>query len=145
MLKKIHFVFHKQFLKDREEKQKFKTSVTSLIKEIFLQEDISYSTIALVFCDDNEVREFNRKFLHHDYETDIITFHDQDDNQQVEGELLISIDTVSNNSARYKTHFIMELNRVIIHGILHLCGYDDKTRAQKLLMRRKENYYLNYI
>ncbi|MDQ3193530.1 MAG: rRNA maturation RNase YbeY, partial [Bacteroidota bacterium] len=75
----------------------------------------------------------------------IITFYDIDSENRIEGELLISVDTVKTNSEKYKTSFNNELTRVMIHGMLHLCGYKDKTAAQKQMIRKKENYFLNTL
>lgn len=100
------------------------------------------SSINLIFCGDDFIRDYNKKYLNHDYETDIITFHDLNDEGLIEGELLISTETVRKNSARYKESFENELLRVIIHGLLHLCGYSDKSRTDTALMRSKENHFL---
>ncbi|MBJ7429229.1 MAG: rRNA maturation RNase YbeY, partial [Bacteroidia bacterium] len=79
------------------------------------------------------------------YYTDIITFELNEKNEPIIGDIYISIDRVKENSKLYQTTFIQELNRVIIHGVLHLCGYKDKSKKDEQLMRKKENYYLNKI
>lgn len=84
----------------------------------------------------------NRKYLGHDYYTDIITF-DYCEGEVLNGDLFISIDTVRANSEEYGTSFENELNRVIVHGLLHLIGYDDHTEEDINMMRSKENFYLN--
>ncbi len=142
---KIYIIFKNEFIEDAEQKKLFKSSVKLLINKIFIQEEVNFSTITLIFCNDKTIRQYNKKYLGHDYETDIITFHDKDDMNKVEGELLISVDTVKHNFKRFKTDFQKELYRVIIHGILHLCGYKDKTSSHKLAIRKKENYYLKFI
>ena len=83
------------------------------------------------------------KYLQHDYFTDIITF-DYCEGDRLSGDLFISIDSVRENAKLYKTEFNEELNRVMVHGILHLIGYDDHTQKDQKLMRTKENYYLSF-
>ena len=84
----------------------------------------------------------NQKYLQHDYFTDIITF-DYCEGDRLSGDLFISVDTVRDNAVEYGTEFTEELNRVIVHGILHLIGYDDHEETDIEEMRRKENYYLS--
>ncbi len=98
--------------------------------------------ISIVFCSDDYLLALNRKHLNHDYFTDIITF-DYDEGETVSGDLFISIDTVRANAVQFGVSFPEELYRVIIHGVLHLCGYKDKTPEDSRLMREKENYYLS--
>lgn len=98
--------------------------------------------ISIIFCSDNYVLDINQKYLQHDYFTDIITF-DYCEGDRLSGDLFISVDSVRENSVEFGTEFKDELNRVIIHGILHLVGYDDHTEKDIKLMRSKENYYLS--
>lgn len=99
--------------------------------------------IAIVFCSDEALLKVNREYLQHDYFTDIITFDYTDaDKKIVSGDLMISIDTVRENSLKFSGSFIDELDRVIIHGILHLMGYGDKTPREEKKMREFENKYL---
>ena len=98
--------------------------------------------ISVIFCSDPYILETNLKYLHHDYYTDIITF-DYCEGDTLSGDLFISVDTVRENAAFYGVEFADELNRVIVHGILHLIGYDDHSDEDILLMRQKENYYLS--
>ena len=98
--------------------------------------------VSVIFCSDPYILEVNLKYLQHDYFTDIITF-DYCEGDTLSGDLFISIDSVRENAAFYKTEFEEELNRVIVHGVLHLIGYDDHTEADKKEMRSKENYYLS--
>lgn len=97
--------------------------------------------INIIFCSDRYILDVNLKYLGHDYYTDIITF-DYCTNNVLSGDLFISIESVKDNSIYYKTDFYEELNRVMVHGILHLIGYDDHTDEQTKLMRAKENFYL---
>lgn len=98
--------------------------------------------ISIIFCSDNYILDINRKYLGHDYFTDIITF-DYCSGNVLSGDLFISVDSVKENSVEYGTEFEDELNRVIVHGILHLIGYDDHTEEDVKVMREKENYYLD--
>ena len=98
--------------------------------------------ISVIFCSDPYILDVNLKYLQHDYYTDIITF-DYCEGDTISGDLFISVDSVRENAAFYKTEFEEELNRVIVHGVLHLIGYDDHSEADKKEMRSKENYYLS--
>ncbi len=97
--------------------------------------------INIIFCSDNYILDVNMKYLQHDYFTDIITF-DYCEKNILSGDLFISVDSVRENSIFFKTEFSDELNRVIVHGLLHLIGYDDHTPEEQKIMREKENYYL---
>lgn len=96
---------------------------------------------SIIFCSDSYILEMNRKYLGHDYFTDIITF-DYCEGKSLSGDLFISIDSVRDNSVHFGTTFEDELNRVMVHGVLHLIGYDDHTAEQQKTMRSKENEYL---
>ena len=98
--------------------------------------------VAVIFCSDNYILDVNIKYLQHDYYTDIITF-DYCEGNRLSGDLFISIDSVRENASFYGTEFADELNRVIVHGLLHLIGYDDHTKEDIAIMRAKENYYLS--
>lgn len=97
--------------------------------------------INFIFCSDNYILDVNMKYLQHDYFTDIITF-DYCEGKVLSGDLFISVDSVRENSIEFGTDFEEELHRVIVHGVLHLIGYDDHTEEDKKVMRQKENYYL---
>ncbi len=97
--------------------------------------------ISIIFCSDNYILDVNMKYLQHDYFTDIITF-DYCEGNRLSGDLFISVDSVRENASFYGTEFENELNRVIVHGLLHLIGYDDHTEEDQKTMRSKENYYL---
>ncbi len=94
--------------------------------------------IAYIFCSDEVILEMNKQYLQHDYYTDIITF-DYSANGTISGDIFISVDTVKSNSVKFGTDFSNELYRVIIHGILHLCGLKDGTEEEEAMMREKEN------
>ena len=98
--------------------------------------------ISIIFCSDNYILDVNMRYLQHDYFTDIITF-DYCEGDVLSGDLFISVDSVRENSIYYGTEFEDELNRVIVHGLLHLIGYDDHTEEEQKVMRGKEDYYLS--
>lgn len=100
--------------------------------------------ITYIFCSDNYLLEINRKYLNHDYYTDIITFN-YNENKLISGDIFISVDTVFKNSKEYHTNFEMELFRVMIHGILHLIGFDDQTDEQQDEMTRQEDQALRLL
>ena len=97
--------------------------------------------VNIIFCSDNYILDINQKYLQHDYFTDIITF-DYCEGNTLSGDLFISVDTVRENAIFYGTEFDDELNRVIVHGLLHLIGYDDHSEEDQKTMRSKEDYYL---
>lgn len=140
---KTNFFFLKDFLKDKEKKAKFRKEIRAIVPEVLQNENCALSFLNLIFCDNDTIRDYNNKFLSHDYNTDIITFFDYDETNIMYGELLISVDQVKLNAKDYNTTFNKELKRVIIHGVLHLCGYDDKTKNGKNKMRKREDFYLN--
>ena len=100
--------------------------------------------VNIIFCSDNYILDINQKYLQHDYFTDIITF-DYCEGKTLSGDLFISVDTVRENALFYGTEFDDELNRVIVHGLLHLIGYDDHSEKDRKLMRKKEDYYLSIL
>lgn len=108
------------------------------IKDIASKHGKTIGEIAYVFCDDAKILEVNRQYLGHDYYTDIITF-DYCEDDKLSGDIFISLDTVKSNSATYGTEYYDELTRVIIHGILHLCGYKDKSDDESRAMRALED------
>ena len=98
--------------------------------------------ISIIFCSDNYILDVNMRYLQHDYFTDIITF-DYCEGDRLSGDLFISIDSVRENALFYGAEFEDELNRVMVHGLLHLIGYDDHTDEEQKVMRTKEDYYLS--
>ena len=95
-----------------------------------------------IFCNDDRILEVNKEFLGHDYYTDIITF-DYSEPGVVSGDMYISLDTVQSNSRKFRTSYDRELMRVIIHGVLHLCGINDKGRGERAVMEAAENRALD--
>ena len=112
------------------------------IHSIFKKEGKKLGSVSFIFCSDKALLEINRKYLKHDFYTDIITF-DLSETEAIQAEIYISVDRVRENSYNLGISFKSELLRVIIHGILHLCGYNDKTQAEKRKIREKEDYFLN--
>jgi rRNA maturation RNase YbeY len=123
-------------------KKELKDNIKKVVREISIKEGKKIYSLNMIFCDDNFIKECNKEYLGHDYSTDIITFHDENEKGETEGELLMSAETISENALRFKTSEEEELKRVVIHGVLHLCGYKDKSSRQKVIMRKKENEYL---
>lgn len=122
-------------------KNKIKAWIVASVQE----EEHHISEIQYIFCDDSFILELNKKALQHNYFTDIITFQYNNKKEPIQSEIYISVDTVKSNAKLFNTSFQKELLRVIIHGVLHCCGYNDKTKAQEKQIRDKENYYLNKI
>jgi rRNA maturation RNase YbeY len=119
-----------------------RTTLKRFIESIFRSEKKKLSALNYVFCSDKRLLEINRQFLKHDFYTDIITFPLSGPKMPIEAEIYISIDRVRENASLLDESFSTELKRVIFHGALHLCGYGDKTKAEKEKMRNKEDYYL---
>lgn len=115
-----------------------KLQVKSWIKETAKRYGKKTGDIAFIFCNDEKILEINRQYLQHDYYTDIITF-DYSEKNTISGDIFISIETVKSNAKKYGVEYDTELLRIIIHGILHLCGQEDKTLATKKEMTEKEN------
>jgi len=118
-----------------------RTTLKKFIKSIFKQEGIQVESLNYIFCTDKALLSINQQFLQHNYYTDIITF-DLSDSAKIKGEIYISINRVRDNAKELGVSFTSELHRVIFHGALHLCGFNDKNKAQKAVMRSKEDQYL---
>ena len=123
---------------------KTEASVTKCIKALAKQELREIGDIIFVFCDDNYLHKINLEFLDHDTYTDIITF-DYSIGNEIISEIYVSVDRVAENAKKYSQTFENEIHRVIIHGVLHLCGYKDKLAEDKQIMRDKENHYLSLL
>jgi len=135
------------FNQDCSFKLKNRRLLSQWIKESAGEEGFSAGEIAIIFCSDAYLLEINRQYLNHDYPTDVITFDNRDPlkPKRISGDIFVSIDMVKENAEKYGATFETELRRVVIHGILHLCGYRDKSRADIRTMRAKENYYLTKL
>ena len=113
------------------------------IRETITSEGFRSGEISFIFCGDNYLHQINKEYLRHDTYTDIITFDNSDEEGTISGDIFISVERVEENALGFQVSSTDELHRVIIHGILHLCGYLDKKPADKKQMTEKENYYLN--
>lgn len=119
---------------------KKKNAVKKMLLFLIAKEKKKAGDISFTFCNDAFLLALNKKFLKHNTLTDIITF--QYPSKELSSEIFISVPRIKENAKTFNTSFENELHRVMIHGILHLCGYKDKTAAKKKEMRKKENHYL---
>lgn len=112
------------------------------IKKASISEGYEISELNYIFCSDQYLLEINKQYLDHDYFTDIITFDNSEEDKQMEGDIYVSVDRVKDNAETFHTNFDAEMRRVLIHGLLHLAGYEDSSEALKMAMRAKEDEYL---
>lgn len=124
---------------------KDKLLIKSLVARIFAEEDVVFKTVSYVFCNDEFLLKLNQQYLNHDTLTDILTFTLSGSSLPIVSEIYISVERVQENAADLKIEFSKELHRVMIHGVLHLCGYSDVSDSEKSEMRRKEDYYLSKV
>ena len=121
-------------------------SILKLVSVVMKSEYIKTAEILLIFTTDNVLMELKKKYFNQEHFTDVIAFRLNDYNEdKVEGEIYISVPQVSNNAKQYNQAFNKELSRIIIHGSLHLLNYKDKTPQEKIMMTKKEDYFLNKI
>lgn len=113
------------------------------LKLVITSEGKKQGDIQYVFCDDDHLNGINKTYLNHDTLTDIITFSTTENEDIISGEIYISLDRVNENSKTHSVSLANELSRVMVHGVLHLMGYDDHSESEKKLMRSKEDYYLH--
>lgn len=121
-----------------------KRETSAWIKKIANSYNKKIGDVGYLFCNDEKILEINRQYLDHDFYTDIISF-DYSEGDIISGDIFISLDTVRSNSQKYNTDFQEELHRVIIHGVLHLCGLDDKLEEDAIRMRESENSALKQL
>jgi rRNA maturation RNase YbeY len=126
-----------------EFKVKNPRKLSKWIKDAVRSEGRTIQEINYIFCSDNELLEINKQYLNHRTLTDIITFNNSEVSNSLESDIFISIERVTENAAKLSQSFDIELRRVMIHGILHLTGYGDKSPSQKAQMRKKEEAYLS--
>ena len=133
----IHFFFNETsiVLTNRNE-------LKSRLSTVFLDEGMLFSNLNFIFCTDHFLLSINKEFLGHDDYTDIITFSLGDPKEPIKGEIYISTERIRDNAVKHGCTIKNEIHRVMFHGVLHLCGYKDKTIKDKLKMTAKENYYL---
>lgn len=121
-----------------------KIEISKWISNVISSEEFKEGEINYVFCDDNYLLKLNIEFLNQDTLTDIISF-DNTIGKILHGDIYISIERIKENANTFRVSFQEELNRVIVHGILHYCGYKDKTEKDSIIMRDKENFYINQL
>jgi rRNA maturation RNase YbeY len=114
------------------------------IKTLLAMESKKIGDLCFIFCTDDFLLDINKKYLEHDYCTDVITFDYTVDNA-VSGDIFISIERVEENAREFGVSFNQELRRVMYHGVLHLCGYNDKSEDEERTMREKEDFYLKTL
>ena len=122
-----------------------KIKVHKLVKSICDLLEIKIDSLEINFISGKEIESINSQHLKHYYTTDIITFNYSEINNKLDGELFISVEDAEENAKKYKVSFQEEITRLVIHGILHLLGYDDQERKNKIKMKRKENQLLNTL
>ncbi|MDO1446249.1 rRNA maturation RNase YbeY [Rhodocytophaga aerolata] len=135
----IHF-----FSEDITFQLKNKNAVRKWLKSVIIYEQHSLLTLNYIFCSDAYLLEINTKYLNHNYFTDVITF-DNSSSELLEGDIFISIDRITDNATKFNSTFDFELFRVMVHGLLHLLGYNDHSDSEIAQIRLKENYYLSLI
>jgi len=128
----ISFNYELEFLLENEEQY------SSWISNVISSENKKEGDINYIFCDDEYILEINKQYLDHDYYTDIISF-DYSVGNELHGDIFVSIERVRENAIEFEVTFDEELKRVLAHGVLHYCGYKDKTEEEELLMRSKED------
>ena len=121
-----------------------KEQISQWISSVISEESFNEGEINYIFCDDNYLLSLNLEFLNHDTLTDIISF-DYTMGKEINGDIYISIERIRDNANDFKTKFNNELHRVMVHGVLHYCGYKDKSESDEKVMRSKENYYINKL
>lgn len=134
----IHF-----FSEETDFVPKQKIALRAWLRETAQAEGFSIGELNFVFCPDEYLLTINQQYLQHDTFTDIVTFDNSEKEGQIAGDVFISIDRVRENAQKYRVSEVEELHRVIIHGLLHLCGYGDKKPAEKRKMTEKEDYFLS--
>jgi rRNA maturation RNase YbeY len=138
---KLDLFYSDSFPEHIVEKGILRKKIRLIASAIGKGEQTRFKEIEIIFLDAVELRSYNKMHLGHDYETDILTF-DLSESEMIDGQLMISRENVLKNSKRFRTDFENELMRVIVHGLLHLAGYNDRSERQRRIMRKKENEYL---
>lgn len=129
---------------NRPSKIKQRPKLREWLLNVVIQEGYLLGELSINFCSDDHLLEINKTHLNHNYYTDIITFN-LNEAGLICGDLYISIDRVADNATQHKTEYHTELNRVMVHGVLHLCGWNDKTKKQQAEIRKREDYYLSLL
>lgn len=132
-MSKINFIVKKITMPEFDQER-----TKAWIEDVAYRHDKRVGDLTYIFCDDEKILEVNRQFLQHDYYTDIITF-DYSNKRRISGDMFISLDTVRSNAELFARSYEEEFMRVIIHGVLHLCGIDDKGEGEREIMEKHEN------
>ena len=131
-----------QFFFENIDEIPISTATISWLEDVIKTENKKLGEINYILCDDEYLLKVNQDFLDHDYYTDIITF-DYVKGKTISGDIFVSLPRILDNASTLSQNFESEFNRVLAHGILHLCGYKDKTEEEKIQMRAKEDFYIN--
>lgn len=137
---KINFYFQDVAFKLLQKKR-----LRLILEQLFTDSGRKLKALRIIFCDDSFLLQLNKKYLNHDYFTDILTFDFSSDSNLIDGELYISLTRVQENSVLLQTGTLCEVSRVMFHGALHLVGYSDNSKRARNLMTTKENYYLKIM
>ncbi|MCG2792735.1 MAG: rRNA maturation RNase YbeY [Weeksellaceae bacterium] len=132
----IHYFF------ENIEAQEINPNTTDWLENLIISENKKLGEINYIFCDDDRLLKINQDYLHHDYYTDIITF-DYVRGKTISGDIFVSLPRILDNASTLSLDTESEFRRVLAHGLLHLCGYKDKTKEEKSAMREKENFYID--
>ncbi|MCH8902508.1 MAG: rRNA maturation RNase YbeY [Bacteroidetes bacterium] len=119
-----------------------KNRVRTWLSKVIQMEKYTLKELNIILIDNKGITKLNKKYLNHSYPTDIITFDNSDKRKEIEGDIFVGIEVVKENAKLYKVLIFNELCRIIVHGVLHLMNYNDKSRRQQLRIRAKEEYYL---
>lgn len=122
-----------------------KLLLKTFLSSVFARENIQFKSVSYILCTDEYLLKLNQQYLNHDTLTDILTFALSNTNLPIVAEIYISIERVKENAASLNISFLDELHRVMVHGVLHLCGYSDGNKQEKAQMRKKENFYLQQL
>jgi rRNA maturation RNase YbeY len=131
------------FVEEVEFQLEFLEDHNILLMQIALNEGVRIKCLNFVFCTDEYLLNINKQYLSHDYYTDIITFDQSKNDDNILGDVFISVDRAYENANFFKLDSAVEIRRLLIHGLLHLVGYDDQTEDEKIVMTEKEDYYLS--
>lgn len=129
------------FFEDTNFKFNKRRATSKWLKSAIALENKKLGDISIIYCSDDYLLEINKQYLSHDYYTDVITFN-YCEGDLISGDIFISVDTIKANAEEYGASFDNELCRVMVHGLLHLIGYDDDCESNQLIMRQKEDFYL---
>ncbi|MEA5405848.1 rRNA maturation RNase YbeY [Arcicella sp. DC2W] len=120
-----------------------KNQLKAWLKKVAESEGFKMRNLNYIFCSDEYLHKINLEYLDHDTYTDIITFDNSEEEEDIEGDIFVSIERVKDNSQELKTEFLDEFKRVLVHGLLHLCGYDDHSDEDEAQMRELESKYIS--